>query len=174
MWYTIAQELLFIFLYSVTSFFHHYIRKWFRLFFVVSCCYDDIKHFCGEIFACRPVFMLTHQLSCAVGHCCCTRDWASRCSLTAELQINSGPHKSRIFNPFPALLSNEFVTKTLKCPLIVWLQEHWMSESSSYVKGINKLSRSWIINLKATITVIYLLRMVSSAGKIFLNFIMLA
>ena len=41
-------------------------------FLVLSCCYDDIEIFGGEILACKPVFMLTDRLLCTVGHCCCT------------------------------------------------------------------------------------------------------
>ena len=43
----------------------------------------------------------------------------------------------------------------------------------SHNQYTNKLSRSWTINLEATITVIYSLDMVSFAGKILLNFLML-
>ena len=46
------------------------------------------------------------------------------CCLIGKLQDNAGPHKSCIFNPFSALLSNEFVTKTVTSFLIMWLHDH--------------------------------------------------
>ena len=49
------------------------------------------------------------------------------------IEINSGHGEMCIFNPFPALLSNKFVTKTFNFPLLMRLQEHLMSKSTIYM-----------------------------------------
>ena len=63
---------------------------------VLSCFFDDIHIFGGEILACKPVFI----------------QWVILI-LTAVLEINGGREDMPIFNPFPASLSNSFVKKLL-------------------------------------------------------------
>ena len=103
-------------------------------FLVLSCCYNGLGFFVSEILACQSVFMLTHRHFYRVGHCSCIWDWARGMCLPGKLWDSTGPHKTHIFNPFLALLSDKFGTKSLKFPLIMWMHEHWISESSIHLR----------------------------------------